>query len=416
MIVKESINFERGLDPKQAIDIGIFPRIINYARKKMSEGDSSWSSPTGWMWEIQEDKNLDDKTKESWLLFLVDHKEYLGSKELLDKLFLGFGEDTFRSMSEAQNFERGLDPKKAMNVGLEQQIANFLRERTSDSPAMWISYLLTEGDEEELDHETRKQWIEFLIKKPEYNNWLDENDFYQLKKWGIQWIPYVKLPSDEIQYEFKNGKYFIAFDGWESFSELFDTDTRNLDKGFVEGVLSGENAEEYFEYDSVNFDDITEMIWFLKRLLSKEKIPALDELKEKFIEREGDPEIANNLEELFDEIGSNDAYEDLHDALRFAWADSQEMADQDEAYKDLKNAIKKHFDINDEEIKWVEKPNNYSHYYAPISLEGVEKLFGCLSLNDSDYKIKYYPPQYSYNGDITAEVFNDSLSNRLDEI
>lgn len=319
-------------------------------------------------------------------------------------------------VKESINFERGLDPKQAMNVGLEQKIANFLRERTSDSPAMWISYLLTEGDEEELDHETRKQWIEFLIKKPEYNNSLDENDFYELKKWGIQWIPYVKLPGDEIQYEFKNGKYFLSFDGWQSFSDLFDTDTRNLSKDFVEAVLSGENAEEYFEYDSVNFGDITEMTWFLKRLLAKGKIPALDDLKEKFIERGGDPETANNLEELFDEIESNDEYEDLHDALRFAWADSQEMADQDEAYKDLKNAIKKHFDINDEEIKWVEKPNNYSHYYAPISLEGVEKLFGCLSLNDSDYKIKYYPPQYSYNGDITAEVFNDSLSNRLDEI
>lgn len=416
MIVKESINFERGLDPKQAVDIGIFPRIINYARKKMSEGDSSWSSPTGWMWEIQEDKDLDDRTKKSWLLFLVNHKEYLGSKELLDKLFLGFGIDTSGSMSEAQNFERGLDPKKAMNVGLEQQIANFLRERTSDSPAMWISYLLTEGDEEELNHETRKQWIEFLIKNPEYNNSLDENDFYELKKWGIQWIPYVKLPSDEIQYEFKNGKYFLSFDGWQSFSDLFDTDTRNLSKDFVEAVLSGENVEEYFEYDSVNFGDITEMTWFLKRLLAKGKIPALDDLKEKFIERGGDPETANNLEELFDEIESNDEYEDLHDAIRFAWTDSQEMADQDEAFKDLKNAIKKHFDINDEEIKWVEKPNNYSHFYAPISLNGVEKLFGCLSLNDSDYKIKYYPPQYSYNGDITSEVFNDSLSNRLDEI
>jgi len=335
MIVKESINFERGLDPKQAIDIGIFPRIINYARKKMSEGDSSWSSPTGWMWEIQEDKNLDDKTKESWLLFLVDHKEYLGSKELLDKLFLGFGEDTFRSMSEAQNFERGLDPKKAMNVGLEQKISNFLRERTSDSPAMWISYLLTEEDAE-LDHETRKQWIEFLIKNPEYNNSLDENDFYELKKWGIQWIPYVKLPSDEIQYEFKNGKYFLSFDGWQSFSDLFDNDIYSQDylsKDFVEAVLSGENVEEYFEYDSVNFGDITEMTWFLKRLLAKGKIPALDDLKEKFIERGGDPETANNLEELFDEIESNDEYEDLHDAIRFAWTDSQEMADQDEAFR-----------------------------------------------------------------------------------
>ena len=32
-------------------------------------------------------------------------------------------------VKESINFERGLDPKQAMNVGLEQKIANFLRER-----------------------------------------------------------------------------------------------------------------------------------------------------------------------------------------------------------------------------------------------------------------------------------------------
>lgn len=397
MIVRESIEFQRGLEPKEYLGVGILSQILNYAKQKCQEGDWSWSSPSGWLWEIQEDKNIPPDTKLAWYEYLQSHPDYLEIKM-----------DEHGIILEAQEFQRGLEPKKAMNIGLEEQIANFLQERTSSSPAMWISYLLTEGTEEELDKETRKEWIEFLIKKPEYNSNLDENDFYELKSRGIKWIPWVKLPGEDIQYEFKGGKYFIKFSEWENFVDLFDTDSRDISKKFLESVLSGD-ALEYFEYDSSNYRDISELAWYFKRLKEKNPMPALDELKQKYVDLGGDSK--KELEEMLEDIESNSDFSDLHDAVTFAWVDALEVADEEEAYNDLKKEIQKHYQIGEGE--WKEGPNQINYFYASISLNGVEKLFDSLAMGED--KIKYYPPQ-SYNGDVNPHTFDDALSNRLDEI
>jgi len=107
-----------------------------------------------------------------------------------------------------------------------------------------------------------------------------------------------------------------------------------------------------------------------------------------------------------EDIESNDDFSDLHDAVTFAWVDALESADEEEAYKDLKKSIQRHYEIGEGE--WKE-----DYYSAPISPSGVKKLFDSISMGEE--KIMYYPPQ-SYSGDVNADTFNDSLSNRLDEV
>ena len=236
-LVKESLDFERGLNPKKVLSLGIKEQILKYAQLKCQLGDWSWSSPSGWLWEIQEDKDIPLKTKEAWFDYLQSNPDYL--KIAMDEHGV--------ILSEAMNFERGLAPNQSMGIGIEGQIREFLDERTSSSPSLWISYLLMEGTFEELPKETRKTWIEFLIKKPEYNSGLGEEDYYLLKEWDIEWIPYVPFSSSDFKYKVIGNQYYIYFNQWEDFSSYFDTNSRDISEKFIEAVLSGDSYE-YFDY------------------------------------------------------------------------------------------------------------------------------------------------------------------------
>lgn len=307
---------------------------------------------------------------------------------------------------ESLYFERGLDPKLAMNIGIEEQISNFLQERTTTGPSFWISYLLTEGDFDELDKETRKKWIEFLIRKLEYNNSLDDSDYYDLKKMGIEWIPYVPFSDSNFKYELIGNRYIIKFSDWSDFAKYFNTDSRDISEEFIEAVLSGDFFE-YFDYSLENFRDITDFTYSIERLLNQGKsIPALKDLKEKALEMGANPDNVENISDLMNEIDSNNDLEDLKDTVAFAFAEASQSADESEAYKDIKKAITKYFDMGDAERKG-------EFFIAPITKEGVEKLSYVMASGEE--KIIYYPPQ-SYDGDMTADDINDALDNKLSDL
>jgi len=400
-VVRESLDFERGLDPKKVLQLGILEQILIYAQHKCEEGDWSWSSPSGWLWEIQEDKKIPDKTKLTWYEYLQNNPDYL--KISMD--------EHGNVLSEAQEFQRGLAPKQSMGIGLEETIKNFLDERTSSSPSLWISYLLTEGDYEDLDKETRKKWIEFLITKPEYNKELGEEDYYNLKEWGIEWIPYVPLSDSNFKYKKIGNKFIITFGGWEQFSDYFDYDSRDLSQEFVEAVLSGD-AYDQFDYDLSAFRDIQDLAWHLQRELNKGKeIHVLKDLKEKAIEMGAASKNVENLDDLLKEIDENEDLDELKTAVSFAFEESQQSADEHEAYVKVKSAIQRHFGVEDGE--WIGEGEK-AYFQAPISFEGLHHL--AYTMTTGEDKIKYYHPQQGYMGDITAETFNDAMYNKLEDL
>jgi len=527
MIVRESIEFQRGLDPKKSLGLGIREQILNYARQKCQEGDFSWSSPSGWKWEIQEDKNIPLQTKYAWFDYLEEHPEYLQismdehgnlteavnferglspktsmkignwkplkikeailklAKEknvkprIFDKdpgsfsmgftyrkvmtLFIEINDsydkefvvgyedlqiaadereeyDTIEEciewiknkmdyvdenweeneIDEAINFERGLSPKTSMSIGIKEKIRAFMEEFGNNTEEHWLSDLIQQNLQSDwidsFDDETRIAWINYLLKTPgEWLRNLDENDYIQMKEEGIEWIPYIPIPGNDFKYQLIGNNYTIKFSGWEEFSTYFDT-AKDLSFEFIENVLSGD-AHDDFYYDSDAYS-ITDLGWHIQRIINKgEKVPAIDDLKEKAIELGGNPENMETIDDLLQEINDNDDLHDLRQAVLFAFLDAQESADESAAYKSLIKAIQKWYEIGEGEWKEVGTASNISNIpimVAPISKKGLEKLFYTIMTGDD--KIRYYPPDQGYNGDISKDDINDAIYNKIEDL
>ena len=310
-------------------------------------------------------------------------------------------------VKESLNFERGLDPKQSMDIGLEGQIRNFMDEKTSSSPAYYISSLLRDVIED-IDEETRIKWIKFLLTKKEYTTDLDENDYLELREQGIEWIPFVPFKDDSFKYKLVGNQYFIEFTQWADFSDYFDTTFRDISKEFIEGVLSGDGFE-YFDYDLSAFQDITDLSWIINRTLKDGKqINALKDLKNKAIEMGADSSKIETLDDLLDEIQSNEDLSELCYAVQSALAEATALADENEAYHLLIKAIQKHYNI--EEAKWDREKEIF---IARCDFDGIKRL--SFSMATGEEKIIYYAPQ-SYNGDITAESIDNSLENKLSDL
>jgi hypothetical protein len=421
MIVRESISFERGLDPKASMNLGTLQQIINYASQKIKEEDWSWASPGGWLWEIQEDPQIDKRTKNSWLMYLAEHREYLRSRELLQELEKRTGVQLVPVTGtgktyEAINFERGLSPKTSMSIGIKEKIRAFMEEFGNNTEEHWLSDLIQKNLHSDwsdsLDDEARIAWINYLLKTPgEWLKNLDENDYVQMKEEGIEWIPYIPIPGNDFRYQRMGvgDNYLLKFNGWEEFSSYFDTG-RDLSLEFIENVLSGD-AHDDFYYDSDAFD-VTDLGWHVQRIINKgEEVPAMKDLKEKAIEMGGNPENMETVDDLLEEINNNDDLHDLRQAVLFAFMDAQESADESAAYRSLINAIQKWYEIG--EGKWHESGGT-EIFVAPITKKGLEKLF--YSIMTGDDKIKYYPPDHGFNGDITKDDINDALYNKIEDL
>jgi len=127
MIVKESINFERGLDPKTSMDVG----KSHLDRKILEETD--WAidiDKHGFIYEIIElIRNykgypilvLRNKQHESWPYRAISVRGAFGDYQLTPEKALDqvkkMIDGQLNPMRESINFERGMDPKQSMGIG-----------------------------------------------------------------------------------------------------------------------------------------------------------------------------------------------------------------------------------------------------------------------------------------------------------
>jgi hypothetical protein len=307
-------------------------------------------------------------------------------------------------VKESLNFERGIDPKESMNIGLEQTISKFMYENNYRDPLQWISYLTGAWEGvEDLDKETRIKWVNFLLfKSRKYIGKisLDEYDYNVMKELGIHWIPYIPIADDEFKYIQENEKYYLLFDGWENFSYYFEEDTK-VNKEFVTKVLEGD-AFEFFIYDEDYYKDIESFIWFLEKM----NIPSFQKIKEKAIELGANSDNLNSVKNMFIEIDNNENLSELKTTILHSIADAQSSADESEAFNILKKLIKKHYEIGDDE-------EYYEKIKVPISFNGLEKF--SYSVATGEEKIILYLPR-EISGDIDAETLNDSIYNQLEKL
>jgi len=298
---------------------------------------------------------------------------------------------------ESISFERGKDPMKAVGLGMEEQIKQWYRDAYDGEPGDSLIYDILNDDE--LDPETAKKWSLFLVSKG--YNW-DYEEWSEMTNKGVDFIP--ALPDGytrncgELVYFRKNGKNYIQFDGWEDWSDFIE-EGRDISKESIEAILAGD-AYEYF--DSDYSPDVTDSIdWILKDSESGNMI------KDKFLEMGGEQDLTPDLEEMMGIICDDSDFQDLEDAISYALASSQQLADESAAYKSILKELKSHFQISDPE--WTGE-----FYISEISANGFSKILD--SVFDGNEELKYSPPYYGYQGDITYDMFLEELENRLADI
>ena len=501
MIIREAISFERGHEPIRALGIGIFERIKSYAQQKIREKDYSWSSPSGWMWEIMEDKDLDEDTKILWTQFLKDNEEYLNLaldapiKELQNfergqdpKTAMGIGKmnqikswikknygiipstdettlhyavlgnrmdfvkylvevkkipilDKFinlamtnnyddlalyllypgdqktidyikskkkKSLKEAQQFQRGLEGNQALGIGLESIINDYMEENSPEQPDQWIYEILT-SSQLELDDDTRQKWAQFLIQFPKYTKSFDENVYLELKEKNITWIPYVPIMGNDFKYKLAGERLWLNFTSWGDFAPLFENN-REYSQEFIQSVLSGEDTYEYFNSGIEAYEDVTDGVQSIQFILSRgEKIPALKVLRKTAIEMGAVPENVVDVPDLFDEINDNEELSDLKRAIQIAFAEAQDGADENEAFKSLKRTIMEKFKISNPQ--WHKEDG----FTAQISKAGLESLSYTIATKEDEIKWKA-PSMNSWGGDWDASTLNDAIINALENL
>lgn len=301
------------------------------------------------------------------------------------------------SLFEAVQFQRGVDPKSAMSLGQEEQIKNWYREAYDHEPGDDLIYVILQDDK--LDFDTREKWSLFLISKG--YNW-DYEEWAEMMNQGIDFIPALpdgyKRGLGDLNYFKKGGKHYIQFNGWEDWSGYINED-RDTSREFIEAILSGDSFE-YFDSDFM--PDVADSLhWILEDPESTKMIA------EKFEEIGGDSETAKDPEKMMEIIVEDSDFEELKYAISYALANSQQSADESEAYRDIIKKLKEHFGIGEPE--WTGE-----FHISQITKEGFSKLLDAGF--DGNEKLDYSPPYYGYSGDIEYPVFRDELENRLADI
>lgn len=140
-IVKENINFERGIDPKYSMNIGFNNFFNNLKPGDVLEIQKDLPKIGRYKGEILELTKvldtIDNKKRVRYNLF-VDKKNYFLDKFKCTSTIWQFGFDFFKEnfkvikkdgiLLESMNFERGLDPKESMGIGKAKLIQKWLEE------------------------------------------------------------------------------------------------------------------------------------------------------------------------------------------------------------------------------------------------------------------------------------------------
>ena len=168
MIVRESLNFERGQDPKKTMDIGLERQIIKELLdfgKKMGIGSiglqKSGGDLTLWIADYgarsdEEFRNMVNKSFGSEYfsnIYAIEKKGTWKSNRILiikpeyHNVFKNvFDEEGY--IKESLNFERGLEPKQAMGIGRSVRVYGDRGQGIFSVILLEKDYLNTDDDEE----------------------------------------------------------------------------------------------------------------------------------------------------------------------------------------------------------------------------------------------------------------------------
>lgn len=243
-----------------------------------------------------------------------------------------------------------------------------------------------------------EDWLEIV-----YDLELDRDKFSPTDEDVLEHV----LPN-EIKYD--KEKSTLEFDEWSDFSDLFKLDRDTVDD-YVESVLSGD-GRQYFEIHETqdpDYFDIPDKEKFKKfKNDIKEKIDELDVEDEDgyddFLEEFNTS--CDDFSGLYTTICDYDHFlDDIKDAIRFAYTNAQESANESEAYDGLVKCIEKAFDAGD--YKYEDEK-----FIMPISVPSLDVD----NILDDNRFIEWEIPYYGWSGDVDVDLFLEDFDVKLEEI
>ena len=127
-IIKEHINFQRGIDPKDAMKTGIKQQFLKFIIKELFpiviKEANKYQSGTFIIYDIPRKKPIEQKNKIKLLIkkFGFNNFEVIFSENYNQYTIY------INDLNESLNFERNIDPKAAMGIGSRKQIITWLKE------------------------------------------------------------------------------------------------------------------------------------------------------------------------------------------------------------------------------------------------------------------------------------------------
>ena len=184
-LVPESLNelqkFERGVDPKEAMRIGRSLITFTLLRLKLNAGSTNWLEPEKvirilsgkesdklYRFHFAEGENPNGNYEMFWMFELMLNK--------VPYKYIKYKGETYPiigKVNESINFERGVDPKEAMRIGINRIIPEITSDDLEALSSAWDdekfseedyrdNYPYNEEDEELEDYEKELQRIRMI--------------------------------------------------------------------------------------------------------------------------------------------------------------------------------------------------------------------------------------------------------------
>jgi len=309
-----------------------------------------------------------------------------------------------RFVNEAQNFQRGQTPKKSIGIGLKEIINKWLEDELDTSlegdPSWAIEHIL----ENDLDNNTKKTWIEYLISiNHDDNNW-DENDYESFKSYDIKPLSAIsngyKKEFDGIYISKNNDRWQVAFSDDSEFINFYKEG--DWSKDAMEKLLEGD-AYNIFFVGPVDFpyDDAKRFIIDNENTIDK---VSIETIKNIYVSLGGDE--SDNLNQILDNIEDDENYGRLKFSILLAITEADANAREGRAFQAIRESINDFCEIN------VEFSQKAQRYEGTISEEGVRKLMEFHYMEEEGWEAPYSHDDYS--GDIDINSLGEYLQNELE--
>lgn len=304
-------------------------------------------------------------------------------------------------------FERGLQPKQSMNIGIQKIVEDALIREYGHFP----------GDEQalydivvtEIEIDYKYECIDYLLKKLSRENIENISSDIMEGMWNMtpppNLVPYANNFILKANFHVKqnNGKYILITKDWDNFFNEMTMD--NAVEEFVQDLFDGDAFYKHYSgYDYINDFEISDLI-----NASIDKFDYVIEAIQKF-DKDFNLAQITHTDDLLDYINAkckltNDLqyqYIKLRKSLLNATNETIGWSYANGALERVCKEIMKFWNL-----KRIESPDTF--LYFEIDEKNLNKFIYSVYVTDNNARLKLVIPVYEESGDFDLETFKETF-------